>query len=345
MAKTAAIFWLLDNLQQPKEADSLRIQYSLGQQIRSTTVMLMKKLAEYGLNFDKECLYALSKQPPHSLVEASLQQFGFNHQTWADSLHQYLLYRDHRKQGYSCLPDTVVICAPSEKEKKSAKTLVDYEKTLWLMCDKGVPPPELAPFTNMVLPLAPLPTLPSLLPCSEAVSRAILLWDVENCVNIMHPVPEEMLRDAQIILDAICRYLAQHMISVNTEFSIACLRHTYQNEIAITRITAPYGLKLRKAPLPGEPAEARIIAQANRVTSKRRFLNAWDDPKLAVIISGDGHTLPALQRFKRAGAKVWVISWAVQINQQLKQAADSYITLETVLRKTGLSCNARPVYQ
>lgn len=327
MAKTAGIIWFLDWFGTVTRTRDPQTIHALAGQIRKTSAMLMARIAKQGFELNRDMMFAQTHlRKMHWMVSEALG--GYHIIKDSESAFMAML----RDSKLDALPDLLILVCPGAKGINWANFLAERtQKDVWVVAKEGQQLQGLSEYIEKIkMPESKKPAGPSR-------TQAIVLMDLENLVTIHKSVEEPAYKETERFLKLFAEYLERHGMAINSKFSIACLRRNYRGERDLARLMAPYGIQIVCALDAQEPAECRIVHQANMISRRVAKDRNGLVPKQAIVLSGDGHVLPAVKSLAKCGISVLLLSWGDKTNRNLSREAHTFVRLGNMLGATGVA--------
>lgn len=337
MSKRAAVIWLLDDLGAIGVKESLADASLVAKQIRAIGAKLLVEFFKQQVEFARDGLFAFSRNELHWLVADSVNQFGFQlglqqkieGVIWSRLVNFY--------GGYYNLPEIIVVISPSRESEHWVRKLMGYGREVWVVKSPDVNLGKIE-FQARVVEMSALRKVEKP-PPRQFQSNALVFWDIENFVPVHYSTGNIAVEQAEILMDAIGKFFDKHNMSIDQDQSIVCLKKRCSIEKELAKIVAVHGIKVITAPKFHEPAEQRIVSRVMALDRKINFSpRQVNVPDIVVIFSGDRHVIPAVYALKEKKIPVWVIAWWDSSNKGLRDCADKFIPLESLLGMVNVKC-------
>ena len=340
MSKRAAVIWLLDKLGEIGPKESLVDASTIAKQIRAVGAKLLVEFYKQQVEFAKDGLFAFSKSELHWLVKDSVDQFGF--QLGIQQKHEGIIWSRlvNYYGGYYNLPEVIVVISPSKESERWIQKLMGYCREVWVVKD---PDSNLGKI-DFLARVVEMPALKKVEkpPPRQFNSNALVYWDIENFVPVHFSTGSIAVEQAEILMGAVGKFFDRHNMSIDQEHSIVCLKRHCPIEKELAKIAATHGIKMVASPRIHEPAEQRIIAQVKALDRKINFCpNQVRIPEVVVLLSGDRHVIQAVYALKAKKIPVWVIAWWDKANKGLRDCADRFIIMESLLGSVNVQCEQK----
>lgn len=340
MSKRAAVIWLLDGLESTGPKAGLVEASLTARQIRAVGAKLLVEFFKQGVEFVKENLLAFSKHELHWLVKDSLGRFGF--QVTENQKMEGIVWSKLTNicGGYYNMPDIIVVVSPTKESEPWVRKLMGYGREVWTVRSPDADLGKLE-FLARVIPMSALKKVEKP-PPKDFHTNALVLLDIENFVPVHFSTGGIAVEQAEVLISAVAKYLANKSITIDGEQSFVCLKKHCPIELELARIMACYGIRMVPAPRFHEPAEQRIVNGVKALEREKRIaFGRGPIQNIAVIMSGDRHVIPAVYALKEKKIPVWVIAWWDNANKGLRDCADLFIPLESLLGSVSVHCEQK----